>query len=82
MIAAGSPPRQTTQEPHRGPDLLVREDDAVRRVPDVRMHLPPVDERVALDPRQDLAVLIVHPQPTRRGLESCLLQMEKNVADS
>jgi hypothetical protein len=44
------------------------------------VHLAAVGERLALDPAEDVAPLIVHAQPARGSIEADSLEVEKNVA--
>jgi hypothetical protein len=45
------------------------------------VHLPALGERLALDPAQDLAAVVVGAQPPRGGVEARALQVEQDVAD-
>jgi hypothetical protein len=45
------------------------------------VHPAPVGERLALDPAEDVATLLIHADPARRGVEAGALELEQDFAD-
>ena len=68
------------EEAEGGGDLLVREHDPVGRVSDLRVQTAPVSERLALDPREDVAALLVDAEPAGARVEARALEPEESLA--
>jgi hypothetical protein len=45
------------------------------------VHASAVGERLARDPAEDFAALLVHAEPTRRGVEADTLEVEEDLAE-
>ena len=71
---------EATQEVKDRAELVVVERHAQRRVADIGMQAAALGERLALDPGEDFAALLIRTQPARRAVESGSRETEKDVA--
>jgi hypothetical protein len=68
------------QQLHCTGHLFIRKRHAVWGIANVRMHLTAVGERLAVDPGEDVAALVVDAEPARRFLKADLLEVEQDLA--